>query len=105
MKKTLVLRQEAERDLAEAHAWYEERVPGLGSDFLAVVEQTLEDIQKDPGRFPLIYHEIRRTLIRRFPYGIFFVCEEQRITVLAVMHTAREPGKWQHRSMLQLQQL
>ena len=54
MIKTLILRQEAERDLVEAHAWYEERVPGLGSNFLAVVEQTLESIQNNPGRFPLI---------------------------------------------------
>ena len=98
MIKTLILRQEAERDLAEAYAWYEEKVSGLGSDFLAVVEQSLVSIQKYPGRFPLIYLEIRRALIRRFPYGIFFVCEEQRISVLAVMHTAREPGKWQRRS-------
>jgi len=98
MIKKLILRQEAERDLAEAYAWYEEKVPGLGSDFLAVVEQSLVFIQKYPERFPFIYREIRRALIRRFPYGIFFVCEDQRITVLAMMHTAREPGKWQRRS-------
>ncbi len=94
----MILRQEAERDLVEAHAWYEERVPGLGAEFLAVVEQTLEYMQENPDRFPLIYREVIRALIRRFPYGVFFVFNDQRISVLAIMHTAREPGKWRQRS-------
>ena len=98
MKQELILRQEAERDLAEAHAWYEERVPGLGADFLAAVEQVLESIQENLDRFPLIYHEVCRALIKRFPYGVFFVFNGRRISVLAVMHTAREPGKWRRRS-------
>ncbi len=98
MKQKLILRQEAERDLTEAHAWYEEKVPGLGSDFLSVVEQTLESIQENPAQFPLIYRNIRRALLSRFPHGVFFVWEKQNISVLAVMHTAREPTKWRHRS-------
>jgi len=52
MKPKLVLRQKAERDLTEAHAWYEERVPGLGSDFLVVVERALESIEDNPAQFP-----------------------------------------------------
>ena len=98
MKQNLILRQEAERDLTEAHAWYEERVPGLGSDFLIIVERTLESIEENPAKFPLIYRKVRRALLSRFPYGVFFVWERQRIYVIAVMHTAREPGKWRRRS-------
>ena len=98
MKQKLILRQEAERDLSEAHAWYEERVPGLGSDFLVVVERALESIQENPAQFPLIYRDVRRALLSRFPYGVFFVWEAQHISVLAVIHTAREPTKWRRRS-------
>ena len=98
MKQNLILRQEAERDLTEAHAWYEERVPGLGSDFLIIVERTLESIDENPAQFPVIYRKVRRALLSRFPYGVFFVWESQRISVIAVMHTAREPGKWRRRS-------
>lgn len=100
MKQQLILRQEAERDLSEAHAWYEERVPGLGSDFLVVVERALESIQENPAQFPLIYRDVRRALLSRFPYGVFFVWEAQRISVLAVMHAAREPAKWRRRSRI-----
>jgi len=94
MSYKLILRQEAQRDLAKTHKWYNEKVPGLGSDFLAVVERALESIQENPARFPIIHREVRRALIRRFPYGIFFLLEENRVVVLGVMHTARDPAKW-----------
>jgi plasmid stabilization system protein ParE len=94
MSYKLILRQEAERDLIEAYEWYEEKVPGLGTDFLAVIERTLESIQENPARFPVIYRYVRRALMRRFPYGIFYFLEGENIIVLGVMHTGRNPAKW-----------
>ena len=94
MSYKLILRQEAERDLIEAYKWYEEKVPGLGTDFLAVIERALESIQQNPARFPIIYRNVRRALMRRFPYGIFYFLEGENIIVLGVMHTARNPAKW-----------
>lgn len=94
MSYKLILRQEAERDLTEIYRWYSGKVPGLGSEFLAVVERALESIQENPVRFPVIYRDVRRALMRRFPYGIFFVLEVERIIVLGFMHTARDPAKW-----------
>jgi plasmid stabilization system protein ParE len=94
MSYKLILRQEAERDLVEAYKWYEEKVPGLGTDFLAVIERALESIQENPTRFPVIYRNVRRALMRRFPYGIFYFLEGETIIVIGVMHTARNPAKW-----------
>jgi len=94
MSYKLILRQEAERDLTETYKWYNEMVPGLGSDFLAVVERALESIQENPARFPIIHREVRRALLNRFPYGIFFFFEDEKVVVLGVMHTARNPAKW-----------
>jgi toxin ParE1/3/4 len=94
MSYKLILRQEAERDLIEAYKWYGEKVPGLGTDFLAVIERALESIQQNPARFPIIYRNVRRALMRRFPYGIFYFLEGENIIVLGVMHTARNPAKW-----------
>jgi plasmid stabilization system protein ParE len=94
MSYKMILRQEAERDLVEAYKWYEEKVPGLGADFLAVIERALESIQENPARFPVIYRNVHRALMRRFPYGIFYFLEGESIIVLGVMHTARNPEKW-----------
>lgn len=94
MSYKLILRQEAERDLVKAYKWYEEKVPGLGTDFIAVIERALESIQENPARFPAMYRNVRRALMRRFPYGIFYFMEGESIIVLAVLHTARNPTKW-----------
>jgi toxin ParE1/3/4 len=94
MNYRLILRQDAERDLDQAYNWYNEKVPGLGSDFLVVVERALESIQANPARFPIVYRKVHRALLRRFPYGVFFVTDGDQIAVLAVMHTARDPDKW-----------
>jgi toxin ParE1/3/4 len=93
----LVIRPEAEADLAEAFAWYEERRRGLGERFLLSVEASLATIQRHPESFPLVHGPIRRALLRRFPYGVFYTVEEPAIVVLAVFHCRRDPRGWQER--------
>ena len=61
---------------------------------MAVVERAQESIQENPARFPVIYRNVHRALMRRFPYGIFYFPKGDSITVLAVMYTVRNPAKW-----------
>lgn len=89
---------EAEEDLLHARKWYEERQIGLGDDFIFQVEAALFSVQENPGAFPLMYKEIRRVLIHRFPYGVFYIVKEAGIFVLAVLHCRRDPKKWRSRS-------
>ena len=69
MSYTLVIRPQAEADVAEAHAWYEERRPGLGDDFLDQVDVALQRILVAPLRNAVMHREIRRALTRRFPFA------------------------------------
>jgi toxin ParE1/3/4 len=98
MKKALSIRPDAERDLAEAYGWYEARVPGLGSDFLLSIDAALSSIQRSPETYPIVYKNVRRALVRRFPYGIFYLVEEDRIVVLGILHARRDPSTWQDRA-------
>ena len=98
MKKALIIRPDAERDLAEAYGWYEARVPGLGSDFLMSIDAALSSIQRTPEMYPIVYKNVRRALVRRFPYGIFYLVEEDRIVVLGILHARRDPKTWQDRA-------
>ena len=41
MLEKVIFTPEAADDVAEAYAWYEEREPGLGEDFLRCVEACL----------------------------------------------------------------
>ena len=73
MTWTLLVRPEAEQDLAEAFEWYERQRPGLGDELLLRVEAATESICHDPRLCGCIHRDVRRKLVRRFPYGVFYV--------------------------------
>ncbi len=97
MSCRLIIRPEAESDLAEAFEWYEQRRPGLGESLLLSVEATLVAIQETPSLFPEVHRNIRRALTRRFPFGVFYVVEGEAVVVIALFHASRDPKGWQNR--------
>jgi toxin ParE1/3/4 len=98
VSRELIIRPEAEAELAEAFNWYEERVEGLGTHFLLAVDAVFRAILRNPEQYPRIHKTTRRALLRRFPYAVFFVVEDARIVVLAVFHAKRDPKHWQERA-------
>jgi plasmid stabilization system protein ParE len=97
MPAKLFFAPEAERDLAEAFAWYEEQRPGLGEELLRCIEACIEAIRRTPGIHSVVHESYRRGLVRRFPYAVFYEYRNERIIVIAVFHTARDPNKWRGR--------
>ena len=97
MIQRLVVRSAAEADIAQVALWYEQRAPGLGADFLRAVDVALAEIARMPERFPIVHQTCRRTLLRRFPYGVYFVPTAELISVVACMHARRDPRRWQER--------
>ena len=98
MKLALIIRPEAEHDLAEAQGWYASKIPGLGSDFLRCVDATLSSLQRTPEIYPIVHKNVRRALIRRLPYGIFYLVEKKRIVIIGVLHARRDPNTWHRRT-------
>jgi toxin ParE1/3/4 len=94
MSKSLLVRPEAEEDLNQAYRWYESQRKGLGGDFLLCVEGGLARITRNPERYRKIHENIRRILIDRFPFGIFFIEDEHQLFVLVVLHARRNPSAW-----------
>jgi plasmid stabilization system protein ParE len=98
MKKPLIVRAEAEADLAEAFQWYEQQVRGLGDQFLLSVDALMASIERNPQLYPVVHKGvIRRALTRRFPYGVFFVEGARSVSVIAVAHVKRNPRFWKNR--------
>ncbi len=91
MTYSLVIRAEAELDIQQAYQYYEAREPGLGSEFVRAIDACLSKIRRNPMAYPKAYQQIRRALIRRFPYSIFYVVEEKRVVVIACFHAERDP--------------
>ncbi len=93
----LVIRSAAETDIQDAYDYYEECRQGLGQDFVLCIEESLDKIIRNPNRYPVIHKNIPRILVKRFPFGIFFVVQKNTIIVMAVMHGSRSPGRWKIR--------
>ena len=94
----LVVGAAAEADVLDAALWYEQRSPGLGREFLRAVDGTLAEIAAMPERYPVVRGEARRALLRRFPYGVYFVVTPGFISVIACIHARRDPQRWQERA-------
>ncbi len=88
---------EANEDLLDARAWYDNIRLQLGERFALAVEATVEVIAGHPLQFPVVHRGRRRAGVRRFPYGIFFEVQEHRIVVIACFHGRRDPRRWQLR--------
>lgn len=97
MVADLILAPEAEQDIAEAYAWYEARRIGLGEEFLGCVDACTEALRRRPEMNPVVHQSYRRTLVRRFPYAIFYEHREHWVIVYGVFHTSRDPDKWRQR--------
>lgn len=91
------LRPEARDELREAWIWYEDRRPGLGDDFLICVEAAFAAAARSPELDPCVEEDVRRAMVRRFPYAVLFRQRGQSIEVLAVFHGSRDPGLWRER--------
>ncbi|HIP61132.1 MAG TPA: type II toxin-antitoxin system RelE/ParE family toxin [Sulfurovum sp.] len=93
----LKFKPEVYNDIKIAYDWYESQRIGLGEDFLLTLEESYAKIARTPKVYQLIYKTVRRKLVRRFPYGVFFVLRDDEVIVVAIMHTRREPSDWNER--------
>ncbi|MBA1443387.1 MAG: type II toxin-antitoxin system RelE/ParE family toxin [Chromatiales bacterium] len=88
---------EAEAEFNAAIEYYEDVDPGLGYDFAIEVYSSIQRSVAFPKAWPVIETEIRRSLVRRFPYGVLYSEEEEGIYIVAVMHLHRQPDYWKQR--------
>lgn len=93
----LFVRAPARRDLARAFRWYERERVGLGHEFLRAVAVTFAAVDRAPEQFPVALDDIRKALVRRFPYVVYFVALPGGVAVVAVAHGRRHPRRWQSR--------
>ena len=82
------------REIGEAQEWYELQSTGLGEEFIAALELQLKRLEQAPLLYAEAIPGVRRALLPRFPYGLFYTVRDNLIQVLAVLHDARNPRQW-----------
>lgn len=98
MGHRLEFRPEAFADVAEAFSWYEARRAGLGEEFEAELNRTLHLIESMPAAGRVVYRTLRRALMRRFPFAVYYAFGPDLIEVRAVLHQRRSPRTWRRRA-------
>ena len=81
-------------EIGEAQEWYELQSHGLGEEFIAALELQLKRLEQAPLHYAEVIPNVRRTLLPRFPYGLFSVVRGNLIHILAMLHNARNPRRW-----------
>ncbi len=88
---------EAGTELVHAARYYEQQVRTLGAAFLDEVDRTVATILEAPDRWPVVEADIRRCMIARFPYAIYYRVLPDEVRILAFTHHSRHPDYWRRR--------
>lgn len=88
---------ESEEEFNKAIEYYENIELGLGYDFALEVYSAIQLSVEFPKAWAILESDIRRSLVRRFPYGVLYSVEKEEIFVIAIMNLHRDPDYWKHR--------
>lgn len=98
MSLPLTLSRKARSEFDEAFDWYEDQRAGLGVEFGGRVHAVFESIAAMPEAHATVYRDVRKALVRPFPYSVIDRIRGGRVVVLAVFHNQRDPKIWQSRA-------
>ena len=89
--------QSAKLDIRQAKKWYNLQKHNLGNEFIEEVDKIYQRIKLNPKQFPSIRKDIRKAVMNRFPYCLYFVIEPNIVRIFAVFHNNRNPLIWLER--------
>ncbi len=96
--RQILVRPEAEAEVQQAFDWYEEQSEGLGLEFLRAIEACLAGVTRNPFAYTVVkVPNVRRAVVRRFPYALFYLVADEAIVVIAVFNVKRRPIDWLRR--------
>ncbi len=95
--KPVIFHPHAEFEFDHSVGFYESKQKGLGLDFEREVIRSISAITEDPQRWPYYKFSLRKYLLTRFPFQIYFLDLPDNIWIVAVSHNSRKPDYWKNR--------
>jgi plasmid stabilization system protein ParE len=86
--------KEAQSEFEEARCDYEDKEVGLGEALAESVRQGLRLVLAQPKSGRIEFEDVRRVILRRFPYKLLYTIESDHLMVVAVAHQRRQPHYW-----------
>ena len=90
--------REAESDFDKSYDYYYDISPDIGDAFFKSINACFEAIQELPLSYQVIHRNIRRFTLKRFPFVIYYVVDNQTIKIITIFHTSRNPKIWSERT-------
>lgn len=94
----LYFHPEADLELDQAIAYYEELRPGLGLEFAEEIYAAISRIIEFPNAWTRLTPNTRRCIVNRFPYGVIYQVRRNVLQIIAVASFHRLPGYWKDRA-------
>ena len=91
------IQPQAQLEAGRAAVWYETQQIGLGIEFILELDAAVERAAESPEMYAMQFREARRVLVRRFPYAIYFIYENDAVEIFAILHQQRASSLWQSR--------
>jgi plasmid stabilization system protein ParE len=85
------------QDIQSALHWYDAIQEQLRRKLADELDRHFTRLSEAPRQFPVAFRDVRRAVVSRFPYSIYFFIEPGTVVVIAVMHNRRDPSLWQSR--------
>lgn len=100
MNFMLIFTNESQKDLQEGFLWYEEKRAGLGTDFMLAIKATVRSIERNPfayAKAPTNIPDIRRAVVFKFSYLIFYTVVQQSVIILSIVSSKQDTAIWKTR--------
>lgn len=91
MSFKVYIRHAAEQDILAAADWYDQQQADLARQFYQELVATIKRLETTPLIYQTVYRGVRRAVLHRFPYLVWYRVEEQSVTVLACTHARAHP--------------
>ena len=98
MSHEIRVRVRAQKDIESAARWYEAQRAGLGGEFMDEVGSAFSQIAENPKKYREIHRQTRRAMLQRFPFGVYYRIRGEVVSIIAVMHSSRDPKQWMTRT-------
>lgn len=84
-------------EVSHAYQYYQNQKPKLGDTFLEALDDIFNQIIDNPNLYPVDFEQVRKALLQKFPFSIYFEIVEEQIFIYSVFHQSQDPDKWRVR--------
>lgn len=101
MSPKIIILPYAELDIKESINFYKEKSQKTALEFIESLNIAFNKIVDNPQTFPITKTDIRKYIMKKFPFCIYFINKNDIIYILAVFHSKRNPSVWEERNLQQ----